>query len=191
MFDKSYQFRVVNHKETSKQGHKVIVYTCSFKTDKNNTYIVEMEMYEFHFFAIKFYYKYHKLSKNKFKLNTGAYEVGPILATCIKIMLSFYESNHFASFGFLAEFGREEKNGEYVFKNSKNENFIRNINRDNSKRFSIYRYLFRQKFSPLNFYHYEKKEKNIYLLINRCDGNEDRISKIENMLKDIYPEEVK
>lgn len=60
-----------------------------FKSSKSNlTYIVRVEIYPQHIYAVKFYLKNHSDSPNKYRLMTNTYEPRRIINTCINIMIS-------------------------------------------------------------------------------------------------------
>lgn len=68
-------------------------------------YIVRVERYKYDVYAVKFYQKSHQLSKNKYRLMTNTNEPRRIINTCVNIMLSIYEANKNASFGFIGSNG--------------------------------------------------------------------------------------
>lgn len=54
----------------------------------HRTYWVWVEVYEDHFYAVKFHLKEHRNSSRKYQLLTGLNEVRPIINTCILILKS-------------------------------------------------------------------------------------------------------
>lgn len=138
-----------------------------FKSIKSNLwYIVLVEQYEHNVFAIKFYPKKWSNSKRKYQLLTGTNEPRKIINTCINVMLSIYEENPDASFGFV---------GANRIDESPNE----------TKRYKVYSTIVATYFSNEFFFHKENKEKSAYLLINNksLSNNPTLVKKIEDFFK--------
>lgn len=124
-------------------------------------YIVLVEQYKYDVFAVKFYPKKWRNSKNKYRLLTRTYEPRRIINTCINIMLSIYDKNKNASFGFVGANRIDESIKE-------------------TKRYKVYSTIIATYFSDQLFYHKENKDKSAYLLINN-----NSLSKNPSLIKDI------
>lgn len=118
----------------------------------------------YNIYAVKFYPKKYKDSKNKYRIATNTFEPRRIINTCINIMLSIYKEDTMASFGFIGANGLNE--------NSTNC----------TKRYRVYSKIMATYFSSERFYHKENKEKSAYMLINKKSLHKDEnlISKIES-----------
>lgn len=112
MLESSYPFHFImnEYEEKPDEGFShLMLYT--FKSTKSNlTYIVRVEVYKYHIYAVKFYLKNMQHSKNKYRIATNTYEPRRIINTCINIMLPIYEKDHKASFGFIGANGMDENN---------------------------------------------------------------------------------
>lgn len=124
-------------------------------------YIVLVEQYKYDVFAVKFYPKNWRNSKNKYRLLTKTYEPRRIINTCINIMLSIYDKNKNASFGFVGANRISESIKE-------------------TKRYKVYSTIIATYFSDQLFYHKENKDKSAYLLINN-----NSLSKNPSLIRDI------
>lgn len=141
-----------------------------FKSTKSKlTYIVVVEQYKYDVFAVKFYPKKWENSKDKYRLLTHTYEPRKIINTCVNIMLSIYEKNPNASFGFVGANRIGESTQE-------------------TKRYKIYSTIIATYLSDKFFYHKENKEKSAYLLINikSLSNSPSLISKIEEFFINQY-----
>ncbi len=100
---------------------------------------------------------------------TNTNEPRRIINTCINIMLTIYEKNKKASFGFVGANG---------------------FNEDISctKRYRVYSRIIATYFSNKYFYHKENIEKSAYMLINNLalDDNPDLIKQIETFFSEQY-----
>jgi len=153
----TYPFVFLQNKQ-DEQNIATTIKLYRFKSTKSNlSYIVRVEVYPQHIYAIKFYLKKHSNSPNKYRLMANTYEPRRIINTCINIMLSIYENDKLASFGFIGANGIGE-NTTY-----------------NTKRFRVYTTLIATYFTWENFVHKENKEKSTYLIVNRksldCNPN--------------------
>lgn len=147
--DDGYKFTYHGFKNIDNNGIILIRHILSFKSRKNNIYIVEVEEFsDFQLMIIKFYLKSHRLSDNKYNLLTKKNETPGILTTCMNIMIWFYNKNPYRSFGFI---GSNSLNEEVTI----------------TKRFKLYRILMRNLFSPIKFMHFEYESKSAYLLLNK------------------------
>lgn len=141
-----------------------------FKSAKSKlVYIVKVEEYRYNIYAVKFYQKSHSLSKDKYRIMTNTNEPRRIINTCINIMLSVYQKNKKASFGFVGA-------------NGFNENI------SYTKRYRVYSRIIATYFSDEYFYHKENIEKSAYMLINNISLNEnpDLVEQIESFFIEQY-----
>ena len=167
MFDSSYNFRYCNSSKIKKGQYDVREHVLTFNCNLGLRYIVKVEEYYHSLYAIKFYLKIHANSKRKFNLITGNQTPLPVIGTCIEIMKYFIAKNPFASFAFIGS-------------NSVNEN------RENTKRFRIYKQLMENIFSPLNFKHLSFLRESAYILINKDNSEPNLLPLYENMFREIY-----
>lgn len=111
-------------------------------------YIVRVEEYPNNMYAVKFYLKSHSNSSRKYQLMTNTFEARTVINTCINIMLSVYDQNCMASFGFIGS----NSDGESV---------------SNTKRYRVYSKIIATYFSDKLFMHIENIDKSVYMLVNR------------------------
>lgn len=141
-----------------------------FKSTKSNlVYIVRVEEYKYNIYAVKFYQKSHSLSKDKYRIMTNTNEPRRIINTCINIMLTIYQKNKKASFGFIGANGFDEDISY-------------------TKRYRVYSKIIATYFSDKHFYHKENIEKSAYMLINNISLNEnhDLVEQIESFFIEQY-----
>lgn len=148
MFDSSYSFRYCSHTKPKGQ-YNVITHILTFNCNKNHQYIVNVEQYPHSMYAIKFYLKNHRLSDKKYKFITGLNDQIRVLATCIEIMLYFYNKNHYASFAIIGESSLDENT------------------HNNTKRFRVYKRILENLFSPFRFLHLSFPNESAYILVNK------------------------
>lgn len=149
MLESSYPFLFIMNKDEVGAGFlRLRLY--KFKSTKSKlTYIVRVEVYEHHIYAVKFYLKKMQNSPKKYQYATNTYEPRRIVNTCINIMLSIYKEDAMSSFGFLGARGAKEES-TYC-----------------TKRYRLYSKLMATYFSDDKFLHKENKEKSAYLLVNK------------------------
>lgn len=169
MLQSAYPFYLIqNDKGGSKGLLHILLYR--FKSTKSNlVYIVRVEEYEYNIYAVKFYQKSHSLSKDKYRIMTNTNEPRRIINTCINIMLTVYQKNKKASFGFVGANGFDEDISY-------------------TKRYRIYSRIIATYFSDEYFYHKENIDKSAYMLINNISLNEnpDLIEQIESFFIEQY-----
>lgn len=138
-------------------GSLRIIDLWTFRSLKSNKrYIVEVEGFENEFYGLKFYWKGVEKSKNRYSLLTNDYEPRSIVRSCIEVMLTYYHSNPFVSFGFIAAPDLEKD-----IKGKK-------IDKENgSRRFRFYQRMMINLFGPETFYQASDTNNTIYLMINR------------------------
>jgi len=167
MFDSSYKFRYINSRTPNKNDFFIKEHKLTFSCRKNQQYIVNVEEYKYDVYIIKFHLKAHSDSNNKYSLLTNLNNATKVISTCIKIMLSFYEKNQIASFGFIGA-------------NLLTESI------SNTKRFRIYKKIMENLFSPVRFHHYNIPSKSAYLLLNKSNSEPKLLNKIEQMFNHFY-----
>ncbi len=169
MLQSAYPFYFIQKDKGDSHGlFHVLLYR--FKSFKSKfVYIVRVEEYEYDIYAVKFYQKNHSLSKDKYRIMTNTNEPRRIINTCINIMLSIYQRNPKASFGFIGSNGI----GEDIYC---------------TKRYRVYSKIIATYFSDRYFYHKENIEKSAYMLINNAALKEspDLVSRIETFFIEQY-----
>ena len=174
MFETYYRFcRVGVDKAHNKKYLKEII-TYTFRS--GNYYIVEVEVYSYDIYIVKYYLKKNKRNPLKYNLLTNEHKCAKVISTCIRIMLSIYNKNPNASFGFLGANIIDRKNG---YEESKNI----------TKRFRVYRTSVVRLFGLETFTHHRDFEHSTYLMINNKNKNVDEIKeKARRMFDDLFPE---
>ena len=161
----------MNEVEKYANGKNISLKLYSFKSTKSNlAYIVRIELYAHNVYAVKFYPKCFSNSPNRYRLVTNTFEPRRIINTCINIMLSIYNDDDVASFGFIGANGLDEESTY------------------STKRYRVYSTLMATYFSDNDFYHKENKGKSSYMLINRkmLLKEPNLISDIENFFVSEY-----
>ncbi len=148
MLADAYPYRYIMDEAVGKDGHlRNSLY--KFRSSKSRLwYIVLVEHYSYDVYAVKFYLKANRNSKDRYRLMTNTFEPRRIINTCINIMLAIYAGNPKASFGFVGANGFGESEAE-------------------TKRYRVYSTMVATYFSDQVFLHKENKKKSAYLLINR------------------------
>lgn len=132
-------------------------------------YMVRVEEYPNNMYAVKFYLKSHSNSDRKYQLLTNTYEARTVINTCINIMLSVYDKNDKASFGFIGS----NSDGESI---------------SNTKRYRVYSKIIATYFSDKLFMHIENIDRSVYMLINRLElkHNPNLIEDIQCTFMQLY-----
>ncbi|MGO1521599.1 MAG: hypothetical protein ACTHXT_13255 [Sphingobacterium sp.] len=178
MLDQPYKFRKASVSEdlTRTFIKKLITYVFQLDdvTNKKYIYIVEIEVYDFNIYAVKFYPKTFKNHERRFNILTNQRKAGRIIATCLHVIVDIIKQDPLANIGFLAA-RTTDNSGEYQ------ENLRLN------KRFKIYAQAFQDFFGTQTFSHFPDNNTSTYLLIN----NKNDVTKIKNgaqkMFADLYP----
>ncbi len=150
-----------------------IIDLWKFKSTKSNKwYIVEIERYTNHFLGLKFYWKGVALSKNRYSLLTNDYEPRTIVMSCVKIMLEYFLTDKFSSFGFVAAQDITPKGACNV----------------PNKRFRFYRRMMLSIFGSETFVQGYDLNNSIYLLINKSMLLQGKVSipQIESAISMLY-----
>lgn len=169
MLESAYPFYFIQNDKGDSDGLlHILLYR--FKSAKSKlVYIVRVEEYEYNIYAVKFYQKNHSLSKDKYRIMTNTNEPRRIINTCINIMLTIYQNNKKASFGFVGANGFDE-------------------DVSCTKRYRVYSRIIATYFSDEYFYHKENIDKSAYMLINNISlkENPDLVEQIESFFIEQY-----
>lgn len=155
MFDTFYHFNLVDKKHNP-ETDVICRWTFNFKA-KVRRYVAIVELYKNHIYIVKYYAACHGRCKHKYSIVYNDESPGPIIRTCVNIMLQFYEENNWASFGF---FGASSIN-----KKRKGVPMPEGIS--NTQRFRIYKIVMYNLFGKNTFAHAYNKKYSAYLMINR------------------------
>jgi len=179
------------YKIQGNQKNKEKVQLYRFKNDFKDIYIVEIFQYDFSVYAVKFYIKNHRYSKNRYNIcykkefkiglgfQTGNANFIKVLNTILSIVVEILRKDGLASFGFMGAPKESESNPEI---NSAN------INPDctvaNTKRYRIYHLYIRKYFNPIDFEYIDSSTSSILLLRN--NKNKEALTKevAENYIVD-------
>lgn len=172
MFDSHYRFCKVGSDKAHNKKYLNNVITYSFRS--GNYYLVEVEVYSDDIYIIKYYLKRHKSNPLRYNLLTNEQKCGKVVSTCIRIMLSIYQKNPLASFGFLG--------ANTVKTNYEEPKAI-------TKRFKVYKYAVISLFGFETFTHHQDLEHSTYLMINNKHKDIETIKeKARKMFDDLFPE---
>jgi hypothetical protein len=140
MFDQSYDYIYQNYTIKNKGELEFKEHKLSFNCRFNHKYIINVEEYNLGdsndvIFIIKFHLKSHTDSDHKYNLLTKHKDAPRLIRTCVNVMIKFFKDEPTASFGFIGA-------------NSLSEN------REETKRFNIYKKVMENFFSPVHFAHH-------------------------------------
>ncbi len=175
MFDCYYRFNKVGVDKAHNKTYLKEIVTYSFKSN-HNYYLVEVEVYRYNVFIIKYFLKKHKHSSLKYNILTNENRCSKVVSTCIRIMLQIHDKNPLASYGFL---------GANTVKSETGYSEPKRI----TKRFLVYRRAMYALFGTETFTHFMDLEHSAYLMISNQDDSVDNIKeKAKMMFEDIFPE---
>ena len=142
----------------------------AFKSPKSHQwYWVWVEVYEHHFYAVKFHLKNHRNSPHKYNLLTGLNEARPVINTCVAIMDEIANRDGRASFGFIGAnmIGEPEVN---------------------TKRFRVYRRFMATYFTEDVFEHFFNIKKSVYLLVRKTEleANPGLLPDLDKKFSELY-----
>lgn len=126
-------------------------------------YMVWVEEYEEHFYAIKFHLRRDKKNSNKYSVLTGFNEARPIIMSCMKLLVELANKIPDSSFGFIGA------------------GMVGDDDLINTKRFRVYKKFTSTFISEDLFEHRFNVVKSTYLLLRRSS-----IQKNPNMPQDLY-----
>jgi hypothetical protein len=174
VFETYYRFCKVGVDKAHNKKYLKEIITYSFRS--GNYYLVEVEVYSYEIYIIKYYLKKNKSNPLRYNLLTNEQKCAKVISTCIRIMLSIYNENPSASFGFL---------GAHIVKTDINYIEAKNV----TKRFRVYRDAIVRLFGLETFTHHRDFEHSTYLMIsNKNKDVEDVKEKAKKMFDDIFPE---
>lgn len=133
-----------------------------FSNFKNEKFQANLHEYDIGLFAVKFYSKKHKLSKDKYSLLTNNGDAMTILKTMVAIMI--YTLNQYPnhSFCFIGNASKDEQT-------------------EKTKRFKVYSRIMQRYFSTDNFSHTNDTKISLYSMINKKSNVQLMASKIANL----------
>lgn len=134
-------------------------------------YMVWVEVYDSHFYAVKFHLRRDKNNKNRYSVMSGLGEARPVINTCVRIMSEIAGADELSSFGFIGAGMVGEKNT------------------NNTKRFKVYRRLMATYFSEEFFLHLSYVEKSAYVLLRRkmLEMNPGIEEMLQRRFVELYP----
>lgn len=172
MFDAHYEFSYIMTKHANPDQPHLNTRSYRFKSDKNQTYIVEVEQYVGHVFMVKFYLKAHAKSPNRFNLLTSLGSAQKVIFTVIHIMLAIFH-----------EFGQYHPSFAFMGSNTKYTDGREDEQKANTKRYQSYKKIMAI-FFGINTYEFIKDENaSILIMKNRYAGID---KEMEAILEYIY-----
>lgn len=146
-----------------------IIDVWKFKSTKSNKwYIIEMEHIGEGLIAVKFYYKGVRWSKDRYSMMTNDNEPRTIVYSCFELMKRYYLEDNTVSFGFVAASDIDPAKKT----------------RAGNRRFRFYRTLVNNYFGTKTFVHLHDGQERLYLLLNRQQLKDGRLS-VENVADEI------
>jgi hypothetical protein len=169
-----YSFRYAGNQKPQYSGALICTHFYTFKTVNNRRYICEVHEYCHNLYVVKFFFKGHSDSKERFSFVVGGkgdlMDVYSIFNTCTNICLKILSENKLASFGIVAS----NRLGENQYFNT---------------RYKIYKQRIADGFPGTKFYHITSEEKSSYLLVNRENVDPfDTTEKILNLIIENFDE---
>ncbi len=147
LFHYPYLFRRSFRNDDSSLPDLLYKWLYSFKSQKTHqVYWVWVEVYNEHFYAIKFHLKQHRDSQNKYRILTKLNEVRPVINTCVAIMQEVASNDPLSSFGFIGA-------------NMEGESTVE------TKRYRIYRRVISTLFGNELFEHFFFPAKSAYVML--------------------------
>lgn len=175
MFDSSYQFHKVGVDKAFNKRYLKEVITYNFRSNLHY-YLVEVEVYSYDVYIVKYYLKKHKHNPLKYNILTKENRSSKIISTCIRIMVEIHSKNPLASFGFI---GANIINKETGYEEPKKI----------TKRFRVYRLAMYALFGTETFTHYADIEHSAYLMISNKVKSLNMVKEnAKKMFEDIFPE---
>jgi hypothetical protein len=173
VFENYYKFDKVSIVRPIKKGH--LKETIIYRFKSGNYYLVNVEVYSYDIYIIKYFLKRNRDSRLKYNLLTNEGKCIKIISTCVRIMLSIYKKNPKASFGFVGAPTEDPKTG---YKEAK----------EATKRFRVYRATSLRLFGSDSFTHHRDIVNSTYLMIsNKNDDVFDIERKSKAMFDELYP----
>lgn len=176
MFESEYSYYLLDHKDQVDDPGILEFWLYGFSTGRRR-YVVRVERYDMNIYIIKFHAVCHSASTEKYNLLFNDEKPAPIIMTCIRIMLDFYNRDVWASFGFIGSNSTNKRRKGVVVAEGK----------DNTQRFRIYQAVMFNFFGRKTFEHSRNVKRSAYLLINRQNADiEGFRTRAEGMFKELY-----
>jgi len=176
MFDSEYSYYLLDHKNKIEDLGILEYWVYGFRTERRR-YVVRVERYQMSIYIIKFHAVCHSASNEKYNLLFNDEKPAPIIMTCVRMMLDFYNSDSGASFGFIGSNSSNKRRRGLLVTEAK----------DNTQRFRIYQTVMFSFFGSETFEHSRNIKHSAYLLINRRNAEiEDFRIRSEKMFKELY-----
>ncbi len=170
MFDTPYQYSLRNHTPPKKEGEYLVsTINYTFRGKGKNSYIVTVEVYDYHVYVIKFYLRIHKSCTDRYSRITGTFDCNRIIGTLGRIIIELFDKNPYASFAFVGSPSKTESKKE-------------------TKRFRLYKRVIQTFAGPVNFDIYSSRELSACIALNRHYNEQDLLGKISTMFAAIYEE---
>ena len=176
MFNSEYSYYLLDHKNKVDDPGILELWLYGFRTERRR-YLVRVERYEMNIYIIKFHAVCHSASKEKYNLLFNDEKPAPIIMTCVRIMLDFYDRDRRASFGFIGSNSCNKcRRGSLVVEA-----------KDNTQRFRIYQTVMFNFFGRETFEHARNIRHSTYLMINRQNiDTENFRTRAEEMFRELY-----
>lgn len=156
MFNAPYRFRYVMTRPVNPPQPHLNTRLYSFKSEKNQTYHVEVEEYLGSVFMVKFFLKAHRNSPLRYNLMTNLGAAQKVIYTVIHIMLRIFNELHaqnpsFAFMGSNTKYGDEREDEQKA----------------NTKRFRSYKKIVSIFFGQETFEYIKDENASILIMKNR------------------------
>lgn len=152
---------------SQQSGPLVCTHYYTFRTRKNQRYVVEAEQYQHHVYVLKFYPLALKNSPNRFKLLVNDGDAFRILSTCLRVFADICRRDPLASAGFI---------GEALVGESQVM----------TKRFRVYFQSVITFIDSVNFIHHPLPAISAYFLECRANPEPDLLPAVEQMFRELY-----
>lgn len=171
-----YQIKFIQRKQKWFKSPHISRYIFTFVSiGKRLRFVIEIDEFEHNFYAIKFYPKQLKKSRDKYNLITNNGDIIRILLSCASTIPIILAKNKLASFGFIGSRSKSRKARKYL------ESFHQN------KRYRVYSALIQEVIGDKIFDHFEFKNLSGYLLLNKANFNPKRLKKdIQTMIQNEF-----
>lgn len=166
-------------------------YTYTFKTYNHHAYVVIVEKYKYHLYAIKYFLKSHRNSDFRYNYSTDDGRPRIKIYTCFSILQEIFNSDPDASFGFIGA----ESVSKHITIRVKRNNWQYDLNdkvykegSTNNRRYRIYKTIVDTFFDPAIFRYVKDIDMGMYIILNRNYEKEDikLQDHIQNMLQEIF-----
>ncbi len=171
MFEAGYEFRLATKHFVKDDSPLLEKYIYVFKTRLKRTYIVNIHLYEYRVYVIKFHNKSHSNAKDRYSFVLNDFDAGKVLKTVLDIAVSILKVDQLASFAFIGahKYGKELATSH------------------NTQRYRVYKRMVEYFLGPYTFIHTYEQRSNSYLLVNKINSQPEACSEdIINMFTDIF-----